>query len=357
MSANSFGQRFVISSFGESHGPGLGVVIDGCPAGVVWNEELLLGELSRRRPGQKQRSGSVIVTDRNEKDQPEILSGVYEGKTLGTPIAMVTKNQDQRSDDYKEIAQNPRKGHADDVWKSKFEHSDPRGGGRSSGRETVSRVMAGAVAQMYLHEVAPGLKVTGFTRQAGPLELNNQELQKFEEQVLVELKDWRLRSADPYVGRFPSQERQEELERLLLEAKQEGKSYGGTAEIWIDGCPANLGQPVFHKLKSDLAGAFMSVGATSGFELGAGLSASQAEGSKFHAQEASTDRYGGIRGGISSGERIVCRVYFKPTSSVMDVAKKGRHDPCIVPRAIPVLEAMAYLVLADHMLWAKLDRM
>lgn len=356
MAANTFGQWFQVTSFGESHGVGLGAVVDGCPAGVQWNEELLKRELARRRPGQKQADRAVIVTDRNEGDAPEVLSGVFEGLTLGTPIAMLTRNQDQRSHDYKEIAAKPRTGHADDVWKLKFTHSDPRGGGRSSGRETVARVMAGAVAQMFLGQAVSGLRVTAFTRQAGPLSLTDAELRTFDTQVRAAKGVHALSPADDYVGRFPSAQRQDELEKLLLDAKANGKSYGGTAEVWIDGCPANLGQPVFHKLKADLAGAFMSVGATAGVELGAGLEATHAEGSQFHGGASDPDRYGGIRGGISTGERIVFRAHFKPTATVLDVAKKGRHDPCIIPRAIPVLEAMAYLVIADHLLWARGDR-
>ncbi len=350
MTANTFGQFFRVTSFGESHGAGIGCVIDGCPAGVLWNEEILLKELSRRRPGQKQEGREIVVTSRNEMDAPEILSGVFEGKTLGAPIAIITRNQDARSDDYKNLA--PRAGHADDVWKNKFGHSDPRGGGRSSGRETVSRVMAGAVAKMFLAQAAPELKVSGFTLQAGPHALTQDEITSFNTQ----LSKTKHNPSDDFVARFPSTVKQTELEKLLIEAKQNGKSYGGTAEIWIDGCPKNLGQPVFHKLKSDLAAAAMSIGATSGFELGAGQSATGEEGSQFHDPQADSSRYGGIRGGISTGERIIFRVHFKPTSSVMDVAKRGRHDPCIVPRAVPVLEAMANLVIADHLLWSRIDR-
>ncbi len=176
MSASLFGERFRVMSFGESHGPALGVVVDGCPAGIKWDEELLLAELDRRRPGQSHAGRPVVVTDRNEVDQPEVLSGVFEGKTLGTPIAMLTRNRDARSQDYDSIAIKPRQGHADDVWRTKFGHSDPRGGGRSSGRETVSRVMAGAVARMFLRESISALKITGFARQIGPYSLSDQEI-------------------------------------------------------------------------------------------------------------------------------------------------------------------------------------
>ncbi len=377
MSANIFGERFRILSFGESHGSALGVVIDGCPAGITWDENLLLIELDRRRPGQSIDGRPVIVTDRNESDRPELLSGVYAGKTIGTPIAMLTRNMDARSQDYDAIATNHRPGHADDVWQSKFGHTDPRGGGRSSGRETVSRVMAGAVARMFLKHTAPELKITGFAKQIGPYALTNDEFKKFSLDAQANAAPTKkptkkptekptekptsllsLPLADRYVARFPSPNQQLGIEHLLLDAKQNGKSYGGCAELWVDGCPSNLGQPVFHKLKADLASACLSVGAASGFEFGSGNSASVAEGSEFHCQANFEDdsRYGGIRGGISTGDRLVMRVYFKPTSSVLDVAKQGRHDPCIVPRAIPVLEAMIALVLADHLLWARTDR-
>ena len=343
--ANSFGSRLILTSFGESHGGALGAVIDGVPAGVIWDDELLLSQLDRRKPGQ-----SAVVSSRTEADKPEILSGVYQGKTLGTPIAMFVRNEDARSIDYKEIAEKPRVGHADDVWKNKFGHSDPRGGGRASGRETVSRVMGGAVAQMILRTLAPKLKVTGFVRQIGTKSVSENDIEILSKSPLTY-------PADSLVARFPSLSQNASVEKLLLDAKNDGHSYGGVAEIWVDGVPPGLGQPVFHKLKSDLAYAYMSLGASTGVELGAGFDATLTEGSEFHSLNLKNDdRYGGLRGGISTGERIVYRVVFKPTSSVLDVAKKGRHDPCIVPRAVPVLEAMTYLVLADHALWARSDR-
>jgi chorismate synthase len=341
MGANTFGNRFCLTSFGESHGVGLGVIIDGCPAGVPFDFEFLKGELARRRPGT-----SAVVTARQEDDLPEVLSGVYEGVTLGTPIAIVVRNKDQRSHDYSDIPK--RTGHADDVWRLKFGHSDLRGGGRSSGRETIARVMAGAVAQMMFRRALPELKVTGFAREIGPFKLSPAELT-----ALAPGSNARI---DAFTARFPSATSGAAIEELLVKAKQEGKSYGGLAEIWIDGTPLGLGQPVFHKLKADLASAILGVGATAGVEIGEGFEAREAEGSEFHSRNANATPYGGIRGGISTGERIVIRAAFKPTASVLDVAKKGRHDPCIVPRAIPVLESMAWNVLADHYLWAKTDR-
>lgn len=342
MGANTFGTLFSVTSFGESHGAALGAVIDGCPAGVAWDEQMLLRELARRRPGQKAEGREVVVTSRNESDSPELLSGVYEGKTLGTPIAIIVRNSDARSSDYDKIKSSARAGHADDVWRMKFGHSDPRGGGRSSGRETVARVIGGAVARMFLNQAISKFSIKGFASQIGPFELSAQDRSQISS---IRVED--------FVARFPSSQ-QNEVEKLLVEAKQTGKSYGGIAELWLDGVPAGIGQPVFRKLKSELAAAMMSVGAVSGVEIGEGFDATQAEGSEFHNQGEAP--YGGIRGGISTGERIVIKVAFKPTSSVLDVAKQGRHDPCIVTRAIPVLEAMAALVIADHALLSRADR-
>ncbi|MEZ4815371.1 MAG: chorismate synthase [Bdellovibrionota bacterium] len=316
-SPNSFGHLFKLTSFGESHGPAIGVVIEGCPAGLKWNEEHLLDFIARRRPG-----ASNLVSDRKEADLPEILSGVFEGKTLGTPIALLVRNSDQRSGDYAELKNNPRPGHADDMWKLKFSHTDHRGGGRSSGRETLSRVLAGAFAKTLCLEFSPQMKITSKALQVGPLKNDSVDFQK-------------------------------SLESLLLTAKQEGQSYGGIAEIKISGIPQGLGEPVFMKLKSELASALMSVGAVVGVELGAGFESAKREGVEFHSQQ---DGYGGIRGGISTGEDVVLRVAVKPTSTVLDVAKKGRHDPCILLRALVVFEAMSWLVLADQFLYKRLNQ-
>lgn len=340
MSANQFGSRFVVTSFGESHGTALGVVIDGCPAGVKFDESLLRKELERRRPGHH--GLGQIVSGRQESDMPEILSGVFEGQTLGTPIAMIVRNQDARSQDYKNIKASPRAGHADDMWKNKFGHSDHRGGGRSSGRETVSRVMAGAVAKMMMNQACDTTEVLGYASQIGPFQLTSEERNQVSD-----------KNIDSFQARFPSS-RDQDVAKMLKEAQEQGESYGGIAEILIKNPPLFLGQPVFHKLKSDLAQAFLSVGATSGFELGLGFESSELKGTEFH-KTSSSSNYGGIRGGISTGENILLRVAFKPTSSILDVAKKGRHDPCIVTRGIPVLEAMTWLVLADHYLWSKTD--
>ncbi len=346
-SANTFGTRFSLTTFGESHGAALGAVIDGVPAGLKWDQSLLDRELARRRPGQ-----SKIVSGRSESDTPEILSGVFEGLTLGTPIAIIVRNQDARSDDYKEIARKPRTGHADDVWRDKFGHSDPRGGGRSSGRETLSRVIGGAVAKMMFAKVAPKIRINGFACAIGDIELSDKDRSSYSKAVKSSRGE---NPADTFESRFPSAAQAASVTKLLLNAKKNGLSYGGLAELWIDGLPKGLGQPVFHKIKADLASAMMSIGATAGVEFGAGFESAKAEGSRFHT-DATSESYGGLRGGITTGERLVLRVAFKPTSSVLDIAKKGRHDPCIVPRAIPVMESMAALVIADHLLWMRTDR-
>ena len=344
MNANTFGNRFVVTSFGESHGLAMGVVIDGCPAGVSFDEALLLGELQRRRPGQKNSLQKEIVSARQEEDLPEILSGVFQGKTLGTPIAMLVQNKDQRPADYFEIKNTPRAGHADDVWKNKFSHSDHRGGGRASGRETVSRVMAGAVAKMLLKQVSPETQIIAYSSKVGPYELSPADESQF-----LKAKT----NADSYVARFPGAA-QDEVQELLIKAKEQGQSYGGVAKIMVQAPPANLGQPVFHKLKADLASALMGVGAVSGVEIGDGFSSAAKKGTDFHS--GNTHVYGGIRGGISTGENLLISVSFKPTSSILDVSKKGRHDPYIVTRVIPVLESMVALVLADHWLWSRTDK-
>lgn len=332
------GQIFKVTTFGESHGPALGLIIDGCPAGVEFNLELLKANLQRRRPGQ-----SSITTARQEPDEPEILSGIYQNKTLGTPICIVVRNQDQKSSDYDVVLAQPRVGHADDTWKIKFGHVDHRGGGRSSGRETVCRVIAGSVAQMLCQQIAPKIEVKSYSSQIGEFVLACEETQDI----------WSL-DIDKFTTRFPSQ-RDPGIVRFLELAKQEGESYGGVVETQVRGIPAGLGQPVFHKFKSDLGSAMLSLGAVTGFEFGDGFGGVSQKGSEFH-HAMNSESYGGIRGGITTGDPLLFRVGFKPTSSIKDVAKKGRHDPCIVPRAVPVVEAMAWLTIADHLLWARLDR-
>lgn len=320
MGNNQFGRVFQVSTFGESHGPAMGALIDGCPAGVIWKQEVMDQMLARRRPG-----NSAVTSSRNEPDQVQILSGVFDGKTLGTPIAAVIFNQDARSSDYTAEKLATRPGHATDLWQEKFGHSDFRGSGRASGRETVSRVIGGAIARMFVQQLHSEVNVEGVVDQIGPIEVSGEESLK-------------------------------KIEDLLMAAKVSGESYGGSVRLTIAGAPRNLGQPVFAKLKSELAAAFLSTGATMGFEIGAGFASASASGNEFHKQVSRSSNYGGIRGGISTGEPIVTRVAFKPTSSRGEMATQGRHDPCIVPRAIPVLEAMAWLVLADQLLLTRLDQ-
>lgn len=350
-SANQFGQFFRVMTFGESHGAGLGCVIDGCPAGVPVDLSKIQKALDRRRPGQ-----SAWTSARNEPDHVEILSGIWNGKTLGTPIAAIIRNTDARSEDYKSVEESLKKdevarpGHADDQWRKKFGHSDTRGGGRSSGRETVARVIAGAIAECAVKAMVPDLRVLGFASEIAGLAIHDDERAAL-------LRSAAEYPADAFAARLPSLEKSREVEAKLIEAVQQGRSYGGIAEIAVLGAPQGLGQPVFRKLKSDLASAYFGVGATAGVEIGDGFAAAETEGTQFHAAvDASAARYGGIRGGISTGEPITAKIAFKPTSTVMDLAKRGRHDPCIVPRALPVLEAMTWLVLCDHLLWRRVDR-
>jgi chorismate synthase len=345
LSANSFGNLFKVTSFGESHGVALGAVIEGCPAGLEVDLEFLHAEMNRRRPGFHGDPTQAVTSARVEKDQVEILSGVFEGKTLGTPIAMIVRNEDQRSRDYDQIKQLARSGHADDVWKAKFGHSDHRGGGRSSGRETVSRVMAGAVAKMLIKKLSPELQLRSYVSGIGEIAVSPSEVENFQSGS---------ESCEAHLLRMPSSKNKDALE-LLKKAQVIGESFGGEVSTLVQGAPAGLGQPVFHKLKADLAQAMLSIGATSGFEIGDGFLASEKLGTKFHTDSKSRV-YGGLRGGISTGENIFFKVSFKPTSSILDVAKRGRHDPCIVIRATPVVEAMTALVLADHLLWQRLDR-
>lgn len=340
MGANTFGHIFKLHTFGESHGPALGAVIDGCPAGVAFDPILLQADLDSRKPGT-----SSLVSSRAESDTAEILSGIFEGQTLGTPIAVLVRNSDVRSQDYAQIKSTPRAGHADDVWLEKFGHRDHRGGGRSSGRETLSRVIGGSVAKMFLKSASPELKVRGWISQLGPHSLTAEERNLFIENG---------QSAHQVALRFPSSQ-VEKVQAELSQVKDQGNSWGGVIELLIERPPKSLGQPVFHKLKSDLTQAVMSIGAVSAVELGQGLHQTDRSGLEFH-RSSSAQVYGGIRGGISTGENISLKVHVKPTSSILDVAKQGRHDPAVLIRAVPVIEAMVALVLADHLLWHRLDR-
>lgn len=343
MRGNQFGRVFCLNTFGESHGTALGALIDGCPAGVVWQQDMLNRTLERRRPGNRPHTSA-----RNEKDVVQVLSGVFEGKTLGTPIAAVIFNEDARSADYSKEMLEQRRGHATDLWEDKFGHSDPRGSGRASGRETAARVIGGAVARMLVQQLYPEASVISFVSRIGVIGMSESE--SLDAAEALESDPWHV---DEFSLRCPSQEKNEDMELMLNRARETGESYGGTAYMRLVGLPKGLGQPVFQKLKSELGAAFLSIGATCGVEIGQGFAAAEKSGKEFHHMDQD---YGGIRGGISSGEPITLRVAFKPTSSRQEAALKGRHDPCIVPRAVPVLEAMAWLVLADQILLARLDR-
>jgi chorismate synthase len=331
---NTFGELFRVTTFGESHGPGLGAVIDGCPAGVPLTTAQVQRALDRRRPGQ-----SAVTTARAEADTVELLSGVYEEKTLGTPIAALVRNVDQRSQDYTKLAKEDRPGHADRVWRERFKHRDPRGGGRTSGRETLCRVIGGAVAEALLARELPGLSTIGWVSQVGPL--------------VLPLPGVVTRgSVDASPTRCPEPVLAAQMEALILEAKGKGDSLGGVVTVRVEGLPVGLGEPVFGKLKALLAHAVGSIGAVSGVSWGPDdLEARlRLPGSQFHAVRADgrpSDVYGGVQGGLSNGEPLLLRVLFKSPATLSDHAKAGRHDPCILPRAVPVVEAMVSMVLAD----------
>jgi chorismate synthase len=323
MRGNSFGKMISITSFGESHGPGIGVVVDGVPPGLDFSLDSLAAELKRRAPGQV-----AGTTARKEADLPEVLSGVFEGKTLGTPIAVLIRNTNQRSGDYEKLKSDYRPGHADETTMKKYGVRDHRGGGRSSGRETIARVIGGYFASL----VIPSIEVKGFMMKMGPFET---------EEIPKDLNE----DFSPYY--FPIKGKDKEIRDCLLNLKKEGESRGGKVTIVARGVPAGLGEPAFDKLKADLAKSLLSIGAVVSFSFGLGEKMADLEGSVISQDRAS---FGGIEGGISNGEDITLHVTFKPTSTVGDKAKEGRHDPCIIPRAIPVVEAMVKLVLADHFL-------
>lgn len=339
MRGNSFGNFFVLNSFGESHGTALGAVVDGCPAGFPLDIEDIAVALRRRRPG-----ASIITSARQEEDRPELLSGVYEGHTLGTPIAVLVRNRDARSGDYHPEAY--RTGHADRTWEDKFGVRDFRGGGRASGRETIARVIGGAIAEKILPE---SVRIAAFSLQIGHIAPRT-------------LSETITRGeVDSYPTRCPDPEADAAITEELLRLKEQGDSVGGIVELRIDGVPAGWGEPVFDKAKSLLAGGLMSIGAVSGVTLGDAFTEALLPGSAFHLAvpdaSAGTDaRSYGIQGGITNGQRIIMRAAVKPVSTLGDMARKGRHDPCVVPRIVPVIESMAALVLADLHLAARLNR-
>lgn len=353
MPGNSFGELFRVTTAGVSHGPGYLLILDGCPPGLPLSVDDLLPDLRRRRPGQ-----SKIVTQRQEEDLPEIWSGVFEGKTDGTSIGILFRNTDQRSGDYGDIKDKYRPGHADFTFDAKYGLRDYRGGGRSSARETVCRVAAGAVAKKLLAQ--HGMRVLGYVTQVGSIRA------EFPDPTALTLEQV---EANPV--RCPDQAKAEEMIALIEEVRKDRDSIGGVCELVAVGVPPGLGEPIFDKLKADLAKALLSLPAVVGFEYGAGFAVASMRGSvnndpfipKGSAIGTETNRHGGMLGGISSGEPIVCRVAIKPTSSLprpqktvtrqgepTEITTRGRHDPCLLPRFVPMGEAMMALVLADHWL-------
>ncbi|KKT35743.1 MAG: Chorismate synthase [Parcubacteria group bacterium GW2011_GWA2_44_12] len=365
MPGNSFGQLFRITTWGESHGPALGVVVDGCPAGLKLSSSDIQRELDRRRPGQ-----SEIVSPRNERDEVHILSGVFEKKTLGTPIALVIYNKDAQSKDYRNLKDIFRPGHADFTWESKYGHRDYRGGGRASARETIARVAAGAIARKILQEYA-GIEIVGFTRQVGDIAADVGSFSLMSASAL-------RRRVEANAVRCPDAKAAKKMEDFILKVKEEGDSIGGVVEVIAKGMPIGLGEPVFNKLPADLAYALMSLPAVKGFEIGDGFAAVKSKGSENndvfeYANEkfsAKTNHAGGTLGGISSGLDLIVRIAIKPASSIKKeqetvtkqgektrISVEGRHDPCLCPRAVPIAEAMVALVLIDHWLRMKTSRL
>ena len=345
MSGNTLGTLFTVTSFGESHGPAIGCVVDGCPPGLALAEEDLQRDLDRRRPG-----CSKHTTQRREPDQVRILSGVFEGVTTGTPIGLLIENTDARSKDYSEIARRFRPGHADYTYQQKYGRRDYRGGGRSSARETAMRVAAGGIARKYLRERL-GVEIRARLARIGDLELA--------------AADWSAVESNEFFCADPA--RISEIEALLREIRKAGDSVGAAVEVVAAGVPPGLGEPVFDRLDADLGKALLSINAVKGVEFGAGMAAAGQRGSE-HRDEMTPDGFthnhaGGILGGISSGQEIVARIALKPTSSILipgrsvdldgepvSVVTKGRHDPCVGIRAVPIAEAMTALVLMDHWL-------
>ena len=353
MSMNSFGHIFRVTTWGESHGPALGATVDGCPPGVPLEAEMIQVWLDKRRPGQNKN-----MTQRNEPDQVRILSGVYEGQTTGTPIQLMIENTDQRSKDYGEIEKTFRPGHADITYWQKYGIRDPRGGGRSSARETAARVAAGGVAREALKALLPGLQIKGYMTQMGALHLDREKF------------DWDAIDQNPFW--LPDNTAVKEWEDYLQHLRtKENDSVGAAVEVVVRGAPAGLGAPIYAKLDTDLAAAMMSINAVKGVEIGEGMAAAGLRGTE-NADEISmgpdgpifnSNHAGGILGGISSGQDIVVRCAVKPTSSILtprqsitktgepiEVVTKGRHDPCVGIRAVPVGEAMAACVILDHVM-------
>ena len=359
MAGNIFGTVFKITTFGESHGKAVGVIIDGCPAGLSIDENFIQHELDRRRPGQ-----SKIVTQRDEADKVFVQSGVFEGVSTGHPISLVIYNEDQRSKDYSHIFDKYRPSHADFTYQEKYGVRDYRGGGRSSARETAARVAAGAVAKILLLHF--GISVNAYVSQVGNIIAEK----KYQDLDFTKIEDTPVRCPDLEVA--------ERMIALIQEAKKAGDTIGGVTTCVVKNCPTGLGEPAFDKLHADLGKAILSINACKGFEYGSGFSGVTMRGSEhndpFYAVHdkvhTTTNFSGGIQGGISNGEDIYFRAAFKPVATIIpsqdsvnqkneavEVVGKGRHDPCVLPRAVPIVEAMTALVLADHLLRNRLAKL
>ncbi|MCI1681786.1 MAG: chorismate synthase [Bacteroides sp.] len=349
---NSFGNIFRFTSFGESHGKGIGGVIDGFPAGIEIDMDFIQSELDRRKPGQ-----SAITTARKEPDKVEFLSGIFEGKSTGCPIGFMVWNENQRSNDYDNIKEVYRPSHADYTYRAKYGIRDYRGGGRSSARETISRVVAGALAKIALKQL--GIRITAYTSQVGPIRL--------EENYTT----YDLDTIENNPVRCPDQEKAKEMEHLIAEIKAKGDTIGGVITCVIKGCPIGLGQPVFGKLHAALGNAMLSINAVKGFEYGEGFKGLKMKGSEqndiFYNNaghiDTRTNHSGGIQGGISNGQDIYFRTLFKPVATVLmeqqtvnidgidtSMKARGRHDACVLPRAVPIVEAMAAITILDYYL-------
>ncbi len=358
MAANTFGEIFRVTTFGESHGVALGGIIDGCPAGIEIDMAFIQSELDRRKPGQ-----SKIVTQRKEPDEVEFLSGIFEGKSTGVPIGFIIKNDNQKSKDYDHIKDSFRPSHADFTYTEKYGHRDHRGGGRSSARETVSRVVAGAIAKLILRKI--GVGVTAYVSQVGELKLNKN------------YSELDLNKTENNIVRCPDASMAEKMIDLIDSVRKEGDTIGGVVSCVITGTPIGLGEPVFDKLHADLGKAMLGINAVKGFEYGSGFNGITLRGSEhndsFYTEngkvKTKTNHSGGIQGGISNGADIYFNVAFKPVATIMRdqmsidksgkeavVSGKGRHDPCVLPRAVPIVEAMAALVIADYFLRAKTNK-
>lgn len=355
---NSFGNVFTLTTFGESHGSAVGGVVDGMPAGIEVDLEFIQHELNRRRPGQ-----SAITTSRQEPDQVELLSGVFEGRTTGCPIGFIVRNQNQHSSDYDELRTLFRPSHADYTYYYKYGMRDHRGGGRSSARITISRVVAGALAKLALRQL--GISIEAYTSQVGNIALEH------------DYRHYDLSLTESNAVRCPDPGKAAEMEQLIQQVKAEGDTIGGIISCVVKGCPAGLGEPEFDKLHAQLAHAMLSINAVKGFEYGQGFAGVTQRGSEqndiFISEELRvkplTNNSGGIQGGISNGQDIYFRVAFKPVATLLreqqtvDVdgnattfTAKGRHDPCVLPRAVPVVEAMAAITLLDHFLLSKMSK-